>query len=195
MRDMDSVSVLEVVWLSEASPLRIASERYEQLRVRGRAVVLRDWVGGDKTLVDHDDLFGAGPARALVLWNPEQLATVLVVGEEGSELLELDLEMAEWSPVADLPRFPNDVGGMCRLDVLPQAGVTLLHWELGILAVGPSLELLWQHDLGWNHSLTSLGDDEVWFDLMYESDDVPQRIGDAPWAYSLADGRELFGDN
>lgn len=143
-------------------------------------------------LVDLEALFGPGPARALALRAPAQPTQAVLVGEEGSALLHLDLDAELWRQVAELPRFPNDVGGMCRIEALQPGPVTLLHWELGILALGPSLELLWRHDLEWNHSMISLGDQEVWFDLMYESDEIAQRIGDKPWGLRLADGRELF---
>lgn len=188
----EPVSLLEVVWLSDAGPLPIESDRFEKLCIRDRTVVLHDWLGEDEILVKREEFFGVGPARALVLRNPARPARILVVGEEGSVLLELDLEVPEGRRVADLPRFPNDVGGMCRLEVFPDPQITLLHWELGILALGPSLQMLWRQDLEWNHSLISLSDDEVWFDLMYESNEIPQRIGEAPWGYSIVDGRELF---
>jgi hypothetical protein len=188
-------SALQIVWLSEASPLRIDSAEVEELRVRDRSLVLHDWLGEDRALVELAALFGSGPARALVLRASAKSTQVLLVGEEGSALLHLDLAAELWREVAELPRFPNDIGGMCRIDVLQPGPVTLLHWELGILALGPSLDLLWRHDLEWNHSLVSLDDQEVWFDLMYESNEVAQRIGDSPWGFRLADGRELFDRN
>jgi hypothetical protein len=185
-------TALPIVWISEANPFKVGSEQFEDLRIRHRAVVLRDWLGEDQLLIDHEELFGLGPARALILRVPERPATILLVGEEGSELLELDLAKPDWCRRADLPRSPNEVGGMCFVDVLSQNGMTLLHWELGILALGPSSELVWRHDLEWNHTLISLDEHEVWFDLMYESADVPVLVGEAPWGFSLDDGRDLF---
>jgi hypothetical protein len=93
--------------------------------------------------------------------------------------------------MAELPRFPDD-GGMSRLEVLPRTEVTLLHWELGVLALDPSLELRWRHDLEWNHQLIYLDDSEIWFDLKYEPAEIPQKIGDEPWGFSVLDGRQLF---
>jgi hypothetical protein len=49
--------------------------------------------------------------------------------------------------MAELPRAPNDVGGMRRLEILPRTDMTLLHSELGVLAMDPSLELRWRHEL------------------------------------------------
>lgn len=69
--------------------------------------------------------------------------------------------------MAELSRARNDVGGMRHLEILPRTGVTLLHWELGVLASDHSLELRWRHDLEWNHELVYLNDEEVWFDLMF----------------------------
>lgn len=84
---------------------------------------------------------------------------------------------------------------MCRLEVVALSALTLLHWELGILALDPSFEVRWRHDLEWNHRLIHLGDEEIWFDLMYESEDVPLRIGDQPWGYSTLTGQELLDRN
>ena len=100
------------------------------------------------------------------------------MGEEGSELLTLDFERPSWTRMAEMPRFPTD-GGMRRLEILRRTGVALLHWEFGVLALEPSLELRWRHDLEWNHRLIYLDDTEVWFDLMYEAEDCPRRSGGA----------------
>jgi hypothetical protein len=67
--------------------------------------------------------------------------------------------------------------------------------ELGVLALDPSLDILWRHDLEWNHELIHVDDDEVWFDLLYEVEGLPQRIGERPWGFSLVDGRELFDES
>jgi hypothetical protein len=190
MRD-NSNAGLEALWLSEHRALQINSDEYEEVRFADRALVLRDWMGDEHILADQIELLGDGPARALVLRDSSRPTIGVVVGEEGSELLKLDLERPGWTRMAELPRFPND-GGMRRLDVLPRTGVTLLHWELGVLALDPSLELRWRHDLEWNHRLIHLDDEEIWFDLKYEPADLPQRIGDEPWGFSVLDGRQLF---
>ena len=57
--------------------------------------------------------------------------------------------------------------------------------EFGVLAPDPSLELRWQHDLEWNRRLIYLDDTGDWFDLMYEdlmyeAEELPQKIGDEP---------------
>ncbi len=43
-----------------------------------------------------------------------------------------------------------------------------------------------------NHRLIHLDDEEMWIDLEYESVDIPQRIDDEPWGFSVFDGRQLF---
>jgi hypothetical protein len=182
---------LEALWLSEGRALQINSDEYEELRIANRALVLRDWVGDEQVLADHKELLGDGPPRVLVVRDPSRPTVAVLVGERGSELLKLDLKRPGWTRMAELPRFPND-GGMCRLEILPRTGVTLLHWELGVLALDPSLELRWRHDLEWNHRLIHLDDREIWFDLKYEPDELPQRIGEEPWGFSVLDGRQLF---
>jgi len=170
----------------------IDSAAYEELRIADRALVLRDWAGEDEILAGQDELFGDGPPRALVVRAPSRPTIAVLVGEEGSELLKLDLEGPGWTRMAELPRANNDVGGMRRLEIMPRTGVTLLHWELGVLALEPSLELRWRHDLEWNHRLIHLDDEEIWFDLKYEAVGIPQKIGDEPWGFSVLDGRQLF---
>lgn len=182
---------LEALWLSEGGALQINSDEYEEVRIADRALVLRDWAGDEHILADQIELLGDGPARALVLRDSSRPTIAVVVGERGSELLKLDFERPGWARVAELPRFPDD-GGMSRLEILPRTEVTLLHWELGVLALDPSLELRWRHDLEWNHQLIYLDDSEIWFDLKYEPAELPQRIGDEPWGFSVLDGRQLF---
>jgi hypothetical protein len=182
---------LEALWLSEGRALQINSDEYEELQIANRALVLRDWAGDELMLADHKELLGDGPARMLVVRDPSRPTVALLVGERGSELLKLDLERPGLTRMAELPRFPND-GGMCRLEILPRTGVTLLHWELGVLALDPSLELRWRHDLEWNHRLIYLDDSEIWFDLKYGPAELPQKIGDEPWGFSVLDGRQLF---
>jgi hypothetical protein len=81
---------------------------------------------------------------------------------------------------------------MCRLELDAVTMGALLHWELGVLGLGRSFELRWRQDLEWNHRVIHLDDNEIWFDLMYESNESSQRIGDQPWGFSTLDGRELF---
>lgn len=179
-------------WISEAIPLRIASDRYQELRVHDRALVLRDWFDSDTTFLDRDEVFADGPAVAVVLVSATQPTRAALAGQEGGELLRLEFEPPGWTRLAELPRFRDDVGGMRNLEVLPRDGLVLLHWELGILAVDEQLDLLWRQDLDWNHRMIHLDGDEVWFDMMYESEEIPQRIGERPWGFATADGRELF---
>ena len=188
---VDPNAGLEVSWLSEGTAIVIDSGAYEELRILDRALVLRDWAGEDAILAGHEELFGDGPLRALVLRALSQPSIAVVMGEDGSELLRLDFERPGWTRMAEVPRFWTD-GGMRRLEILQRTGVALLHWELGLLALEPSLELRWRHDLEWNHRLIYLDDSEIWFDLMYEADEVPQQIGDEPWGFSALDGRQLF---
>ena len=183
---------VEIAKLDEATSLQINSGRFKELLIRNRALALRDLLEGVDALAGHEEIFGDGPASAITLRVPDQPDRILLVGEEGAELLALDIDSARWTRVAELARFPNDVGGMRRLEALELRGVVLLHWEVGVLCLGPSLELRWHHDLDWNHTIVSLDDSEVWFDLLYESDEVQQRIGEQPWGYSVPNGRELF---
>jgi hypothetical protein len=189
---VDPKAYPEWLWCGEGRALRIDSGAYEELRIANRALVLRDWVGDEEILAEQEELLGDGPPRALVVRDPSRPTIAVLVGEEGSELLRLDLERPGWTRMEELPRANNDVGGMRRLEIVPRTGVTLLHWELGVLALDHSLELRWRHDLEWNHRLIHLDDEEIWFDLKYEAVGIPQRIGDEPWGFSVLDGRQLF---
>jgi len=191
---VDPPADLEVAWLNEGTAVVIDSGAYEELRIADRALVLRDWAGEDEILAGHEEVFGNGPQRALVVRVPSLPTSAVVMGEQGSELLRLDFERPGWTRLAEMPRFPTD-GGMRRLEVLPRTGVMLLHWELGVLALQPSLELRWRHDLEWNHRLIHVDDKEIWFDLMYEAKELPLKIGDEPWGFSVSEGRQLFDRN
>ena len=187
----DPKADLEVSWLNEGTAIVIDSGAYEELRIAGRALVLRDWAGEDEILAGHEGVFGDGMPRALVMRAPSQPTIAVVMGEDGSELLRLDFGRPSWTLMAEVPRFPTD-GGMRRLESLPRTGMMLLHWELGVLALDLSLELRWRHDLDWNHRLIHLDDREIWFDLMYEAEEVSQKIGEEPWGFSVLEGRQLF---
>lgn len=89
---------LEIRWLSEATPLRIASRDHNELRVKGRSLVLVDLIGNEEIYVRDVELFGAGPPRALVIRRLSHPDTAVLLGEEGSELLRLDF------PGSSLPR-------------------------------------------------------------------------------------------
>lgn len=191
MDPVDPAADLQVSRVSEGTAIVIDSGAYEELRIADRALVLRDWAGDDEILAGQEELFGTGPPRALVLRAPSRPTIAVVMGEAGSELLKLDFERPSWTRMAEMPRFPTDVG-MRRLEILRRTGVALLHWEFGVLALEPSLELRWRHDLEWNHRLIYLDDTEVWFDLMYEADELPQKIGEEPWGFSVLNGRQLF---
>jgi hypothetical protein len=115
---------------------------------------------------------------------------VLLLGEEGAVLLRLDIPIPE--RIAELPRASKKTGGMCFISILVQGEMTLLHWELGVLGLDQTLALGWRQDLEWNHRIVHLDASEIWFDLMYEAANSPQRIGDAPWGFSVRTGRQLF---
>ena len=187
----DPAADLQVSWLSEGTAIVIDSGAYEELRIADRALVLRDWAGDDEILAGQEELFGTGPPRTLVVRDPSRPTIAVVMGEAGSDPLSLDFERPSWTRKAEMPRFPTD-GGMRRLEILRRTGVALLHWEFGVLALEPSLELRWRHDLEWNHRLIYLDDTEVWFDLMYEAEELPQKIGEEPWGFSILNGRQLF---
>jgi hypothetical protein len=132
---VDPEADLDVSRLSEGRAIPIDPDAYEELGIADRVLVLRDWVGDEEILAGQEELFGTGPPRDLVVRDPGRLTIAELVGEEGSELLRLDLERPGWTRMAELPRANNDVGGMRRLEILPRTGVTLLHWELGALAL------------------------------------------------------------
>jgi hypothetical protein len=129
---VDPQADLKVTWLNEGTAVVIDSGAYEELRIADRALVLRDWAGDDEILAGHEEVFGNGPQRVLVVRAPSLPTIAVVMGEEGSELLRIDLERPGWTRMAEVPRANNDVGGMRRLEILLQTGVTLLHWELGV---------------------------------------------------------------
>lgn len=183
-----------VAWLVEEVPLQLASTRFSELRISHAGLVLQEWEGNDVVLVAAEYLFGDGPSRACLVILPTSPDRGVLLGEEGHELLRLDFATPVAEHLAEVPRFPNDVGGMCRLEVLASAGVVLVHWELGIIALDRSLDLCWRHDLDWNHRMVYLDDEQVWFDLMYEERDPSQPVGGRPWGYALGDGRELLDE-
>ena len=161
---------------------------------RDRKVVLARWEGGEDVLVGHEELFGqGGPERALVIRSSRQPNVAMLVGQEGSELLKLDLERPTVSRVAELPRIEGEPdAGYHRLKAHVRGEMILLNWELGILALDPSFELRWRQDLVWNHEIVHLDDGEIWFDYFYDSRDGSQRIGVEPYGFSVASGRQLF---
>jgi hypothetical protein len=190
---MVTTGVPRFLWMSEAIPMPLRSSEYEELRIsRHGDLLLRGWHGDEVVLLSDQDLFANGPRRACVLTGEEAPAKAVVIGEEGRLLAELDFEVPAWRRVAEVPRFPNTVGGMCFLNPVSRGAMTLVFWELGVLALDSRLDLRWRQDLEWNHRMIHLDDDQVWFDLMYESEDIPQKIGESPWGYSLSDGREIF---
>jgi len=184
---------LATSWFHEHSSEPIGSASDGEVRVRGPALVVEGWAGGDEPLVVGPELFGNGPSRLLVLRAASRPSEVLAVGEEGTELLRLDLgsdlERPLVTRVAEMPRDPNDVGGMCFLTVLSPSPVTLLHWELGVLALDRDLELLWRQDLRWNHEIIHLDVSEIWFDYLYDSENGLERIGVEPYGFSVLTGR------
>ena len=61
----------------------IDSGAYEELRIADRALVLRDWAGEDEILAGHEEVFGNGPQRALVVRAPSLPTSAVVMGEQG----------------------------------------------------------------------------------------------------------------
>jgi len=186
----DSTGVdLEVRWLTDLTPLPVGLDPYEEIRVKDRKLLLVDTLGHVEDYNRDEELFGAwGPDRAFVVCIQSRPGKMVLLGEEGSVLLRLDIPVP--SRIAEVPRFPNETGGMCYISVYPMEEVTLLHWELGILGLEGSFELLWRQDLEWNHEIVHLDDREVWFDYHYDSE--TEKVGKRPWGFSVSTGRELF---
>lgn len=87
-------------------------------------------------------------------------------------LVKIDLDHVSWALEAEVPRVENRTGGLCYLRPVIAGDLVIVFWELGVLALDRGLELRWRHDLEWNHEVIHLDENQVWFDLMYESDDV-----------------------
>jgi hypothetical protein len=156
-------------------------------------LLIERWEGGQEVFVGDSELFRDGPKRVLVIRPSMQPNVALVVGQEGSELLRLDLERPAASRMAELTRIDIEPdAGYHLLQTSERSGLILLHWELGILALDASFELRWRQDLDWNHRIVYVDDEEIWFDLFYEARDLPQRIGDEPYGFSVVTGRQLF---
>jgi hypothetical protein len=182
-------------WLSDGVPAALDCSEFSELRVDASGdLVVRDWYDHDYHLVDGAKLFDRGPCRALVLYHDADPCKLAILGEGGGDLIAIDLNTSSTSLLVEIPRFPDTVGGMCYIETISKGALTLLTWELGLLALGTSIDVLWRHDLEWNHQMIHIDEKAIWFDLMYESSDIPQRIGEHPWGYSLQTGRELLGD-
>ncbi len=136
-------------------------------------------------------LFEDSPRRAVAIHLTDAPWRVLLAGEESDSLFQLDLHRPQITRLAHLDRFPNDVGGMRRLEIIPTGPVALLHWEIGLIALGSDLSLRWRRELPWNHAITRITEQGIWLDLMYESEEAAERIGEAPWGFALDDGRPL----
>jgi hypothetical protein len=188
---------LETNWIDEHSSEPIGFASTGKVRVREGALVIERWSGGNDPLVVGPELFGNGRYfRLLVLRVSSRPSEVLAVGEEGTELLRLDLgpdlERPLVTRVAEIPRDPNSVGGMCFLTVLSPGPVTLIHWERGVLALDRDLELIWRQDLRWNHEIIHLDEAEIWFDYLYDSENGLERIGVEPYGFFVVTGGQLF---
>jgi hypothetical protein len=187
---MDSGGI-EIAWFLGRSSSAIAMVSAGEIRIRDRKIVVARSEGGEEVFVGHEELFGQGPERALVIRWSRQPNAAMLVGQEGSELLKVDLERPTVSRVAELPRIDLEPdAGYHRLKAHIRGGMILLNWELGILALDPSFELRWRQDLVWNHQIVHLDDAEIWFDYFYDSGS--QRIGVEPYGFSVASGRQLF---
>jgi hypothetical protein len=182
--------VVNIEWFVDHPAQRLGMAPTGYVRVKGRALVVERWDGREDVLIGEPELFGTGLASLLALRYPGPPDVAVVMGEFGSELMWLDLDVPAASRIAELPRFPDS--GMCRLQVLSRSEVVLIHWELGVLAIDDQLELRWRQDLEWNHEITHLDDDEIWFDFMYDSANLTQRIGVEPCGFSVRTGRQLF---
>jgi hypothetical protein len=189
----DPIDDLEVSWINGSKPVLVESSEYEDVRVSDRSLFLRDWLGRDTLLWRSAELFGEGPERALVVRLSIRPNVALLVGEEGSELLRLDLDRPVVSRVAELPRVDLEPeSGYHRLRLSVRGGLILLNWELGILALDPTLELCWRQDLDWNHQVVYIDDEEIWFDYFYDPEDGAQRMGVEPYGFAVATGAQLF---
>jgi hypothetical protein len=192
-REMGSGGI-EIAWFVGRSSSPIATVSAGEIRIRDRKIIVARWEGGEEVFVGHEELFGQwGPERALVIRSARQPNAAMLVGQEGSELLKLDLERPAVSRVAELPRVNLEPdAGYHRLKAHLRGEMILLNWELGILALDPSFELRWRQDLVWNHRIVHLDDGEIWFDYFYDSEDGSQQIGVEPYGFSVATGQQLF---
>ena len=83
MMQVDPQADLEVSWLNEGTAVVIDSGAYEELRIADRALVLRDWAGDDEILAEHEEVFGNGPQRALVVRAPSLPTFAVVMASTG----------------------------------------------------------------------------------------------------------------
>jgi hypothetical protein len=182
-----------IEWLDEANPLRVWTADHEELKVSPHGgLLLRDWSGEERVLFSDRDLFMTPRHAAIAIRSEAAPTCVALLGEQGQLLVKVDLERASWVLEAEVPRVEDVTGGLTYLRPVVADELVIIFWELGVLALDAALQLRWRHDLEWNHVAIHLDEEQVWFDLMYESAEVPQRIGERPWGYALADGRELF---
>lgn len=179
--------------LDDANPLRLWTADYEELRVSPHGdLLLRDWSGEDRALFSDPDLFVTARHSALVVRSTAAPAREVLLGEEGQLLVTIDYEEASWVLTAEVPRVQDVTGGLRYVRAVVAGELVIIFWELGVLALDADLQLRWRHDLEWNHVAIHLDEEQLWFDLMYESEEVRQTIGERPWGYALADGRELI---
>jgi hypothetical protein len=180
---------LEIRWLTESAPLPLEAEAHEEIRLKDRRLFLVDAFGNEEAYNGDAELFGTWePCRALVVRSGSRPDKMVLLGEEGSVLLRLDIPVP--TRIAEVPRFPDETGGMCYISVFPTGEVTLLHWELGVIVLDGTFELLWRQDLEWNHEIVHLDDREIWFDFHYDSE--TEKVGTRPWGFSMSTGHELF---
>ena len=180
-------------WVYPGAPALVWAGEVDELRLVGGELVALLWSGDERVVIADEALVGAGAQRVLVLQRAAGDVRVLALGDEGSLLFEVGLGSFAVRSVAEMPRFANDAGGMCRLEWFEVDGLVVMTWELGVLVLDSSLRLRWRQDLEWNHCVVSVGSDEIWFDVMYESEESLQRVGEAPFGFGLSDGRELRG--
>jgi hypothetical protein len=184
-----------VRWLSTEEPLHVSNSSYSDLLVTTAGdVALRDWRGFDHSLIRKDAFFTNSNYRICALTS-ESTDGLLLMGEEGQIVIYVDADHCSWTWMAELPRFEDRTGGMRHLHTQPVRGAVVVLWELGVLVIDHELKLRWRHDLEWNHSLAYIDDSQVWFNLMYDSEENVQRVEERPWGFSILDGHELFDTN
>lgn len=189
------MSDVAIAWIDELHPLEVATSDDSHLFVASDgSLQLRSWAGEERVILRDDQMFAEGPHRACSFAQMSDEVAILLLGEEGTMLVEIDLHSGSGRRVAEVPRANNDVGGMCFLRATELGDGVLVRWELGVLVLDSDLSLRWRQDLEWNHQVIQLDDRSIWFDLKYEAIDDPQRIGDQPYGFSLADGHELLDE-
>jgi hypothetical protein len=182
---------LETAWIDRFQAFEIGAEDVEQLTVDEHGAHFAAWTGEDLLTIDRAELFGNGEERAAVVTWSSRPSSGVILGQAGETLVRYDAVEVGLDRVARLDRVDGTDRGMHRFDAVEVGDGVLVEWELGVLRLSRTFDLVWQRDLEWNHEQVSLGEGEVWFDLLYDERDSGRRIGDAPYGFALDDGRPL----